>query len=190
MFYDMIKDAEPLTPIYAYRATENRLRHYERLERQLESFVVLGDGVCAFNPVYGQGMTAAALGAATLDVILRQQRYRRDLIGLAGRFQKSLAKVNQAAWLLASGEDYRYRGTVGPEPDRMTLFMHSYMDHVMKLSLTSVEVRRRFLEIQQMTRLPSSIFAPNVALKVMWSALRHSLAFSPATTGSEVGQLG
>jgi 2-polyprenyl-6-methoxyphenol hydroxylase-like FAD-dependent oxidoreductase len=190
MFYNMIKDAEPLTPIYAYRATENRLRHYERLERQLECFVVLGDGACAFNPVYGQGMTAAALGAETLDETLRQQRHlRRDLIGLAARFQKRLAEVNQAPWMLASGEDYRYRGTVGPQPDRMTLFMHRYMDHVMKVSLTSVEVRKRFLEIQQMTRLPSSIFAPHVAMKVMWSALRQSLAFSPVASGTEIGEL-
>jgi len=28
--YDAIKDAEAITPVYSYRGTENRLRHYER----------------------------------------------------------------------------------------------------------------------------------------------------------------
>ncbi|HKP87230.1 MAG TPA: FAD-dependent monooxygenase, partial [Blastocatellia bacterium] len=65
--YDAIKDARPLTPIVSHRGTENRLRHYERLPRLPEGFVLVGDSVCAFNPVYGQGMTMAALGALTLS---------------------------------------------------------------------------------------------------------------------------
>ena len=59
--------AEPLTPISGQRATENRLRHYDCLKLFPEGVVALGDAACAFNPVYGQGMTAAALGAEVLD---------------------------------------------------------------------------------------------------------------------------
>ena len=67
VIYDAIKGAEPLTPVRTHRATENRRRHYERLKRQPDNFIVTGDAACAFNPVYGQGMTAAALGALALD---------------------------------------------------------------------------------------------------------------------------
>ncbi len=73
---EAIKDAEPLGPIVGYRATENRLWHYDRLERWPKGLVALGDAVCVLNPVYGQGMTTAALGAEVLDRCLRRSRRR------------------------------------------------------------------------------------------------------------------
>jgi len=51
VLYDAIKEAEPLTPVHGYRRTDNQLRHYDRLARWPERFVVTGDAVCAFNPV-------------------------------------------------------------------------------------------------------------------------------------------
>ncbi|MDQ3753761.1 MAG: 2-polyprenyl-6-methoxyphenol hydroxylase-like oxidoreductase, partial [Acidobacteriota bacterium] len=107
LVYDTIKDAEPLSPIYGFRATENRWRHYEELRCLPENFLTIGDAACAFNPVYGQGMSIAALGALALDETLRKHRRRPDgsFNGLARSFQKRLAKVNSAPWLLATGED-------------------------------------------------------------------------------------
>jgi 2-polyprenyl-6-methoxyphenol hydroxylase-like FAD-dependent oxidoreductase len=70
-----------LTPIAGQRATENRLRHYDRLGCFPDGIVALGDAVSAFNPVYGQGMTAAALGADVLDRWLREElSYRKPVV--------------------------------------------------------------------------------------------------------------
>ena len=63
--------------IAGQRTTENRLRHYDRLGGFPDGVVALGDAVCAFNPVYAQGMTAAALGAEVLDRWLRQESSHR-----------------------------------------------------------------------------------------------------------------
>ena len=49
------------------------------MPRWLERFVVVGDAVCAFNPIYGQGMSTAAVAAETLDSYLREQRHRRGV---------------------------------------------------------------------------------------------------------------
>lgn len=175
MIYDAIRSAEPLSPIKTHRATENRLRHFDRANRLPENFVVLGDAACAFNPVYGQGMTIASLGAVTLDNCLREQeRLHPDgsLTGLSRRFQKQLAKVNKAPWLLATGEDYRYRETDGAGPTAVTRFMHRYMDHVIQLSTRSIAVRKTLLEAFNILVPPTVLFRPRILFRVLIEALK------------------
>src|SRR5262245_51729796 len=103
LLYETIRQAEPLTAIASFRSTANRLRQFDRLSRQPENFVVLGDVACTFNPVYGQGMTTAAIEAVLLDKLLAQYRKRGDFTGLAGEFQRRLARANSAPWMLATG---------------------------------------------------------------------------------------
>jgi 2-polyprenyl-6-methoxyphenol hydroxylase-like FAD-dependent oxidoreductase len=121
IIYDAMRAAEPITPIKTYRGTENRLRHFDRAKDLPGNFLLLGDAVCAFNPVYGQGMTTAALGALALRNTLSENA---SLPGLSRRFQKRLGRVNKAPWLLATGEDYRYPETRGHGATAMTKFMH------------------------------------------------------------------
>jgi hypothetical protein len=42
-------------------AKANRWRRYDRWLVKLAGFVALCDAACAFNPVYGRGMTTGAL---------------------------------------------------------------------------------------------------------------------------------
>lgn len=168
--FDAIRTAEPLTPIKTHRATQNRLRRYECAKRLPENFLVMGDAVCAFNPVYGQGMTTAALGAMTLQKCLREANGRLD--HLSRRFQKRLAKINAAPWMLATGEDYRYRETVGGSPTLMTRFMHRYMDQVIQLATHSVPVRKILLQAFNMLVSPAALFHPKVLSRVLLNVLK------------------
>ncbi|HEX3253568.1 MAG TPA: FAD-dependent monooxygenase [Pyrinomonadaceae bacterium] len=167
--FDAIRCAEPIAPIKTHRATQNRLRRYERADLP-ENFVLLGDAVCAFNPIYGQGMTTAALGAMELGQCLRESK--GSLNNLSRRFQKRLAKINAAPWLMAIGEDYRYRETVGGSPTLMTRFMHRYMDQVVQLATRSVPVRRVLLRAFNMLVPPMALFHPKVLFRVVLNLLK------------------
>lgn len=168
LLYDLLKDAEPLSPIYSYRRTENRLRHYERLKRLPDGLVAIGDAVCAFNPVYGQGMTTAALGAITLDRCL-QEPSAHQRKNLSQRFQKRLAEVIATPWLMATGEDCRWPTTEGATPQWSDRWVQRYVDRVLLLAQDDPDVLRTFAEVVHMVKEPAALFQPQILLRVLAS---------------------
>ena len=174
--YAALQAAEPLTPIVGYQRTANRLRHYERLARQPEGFVVLGDAVCTFNPVYGQGMTVAALGAALLGRSLRAPHRAGPagaLTGVAQRFQRRLARLNATPWLLATGADLRWPGTTGGRPSRGARLVQAYIDQVLRVVLVDDGAYRVLLEVTHLLRPPRVLFGPQVVAAVVRDAVRR-----------------
>jgi 2-polyprenyl-6-methoxyphenol hydroxylase-like FAD-dependent oxidoreductase len=103
--YDAIRDAEPLSKITGFRKSENRVRRFDRMPRFLEGLLVLGDAVFTMNPVYGLGMTAAAVSSSVLNTTLQAQQTADVVEGLAEAFQKKLAKKHRR--LVAAGRSQR-----------------------------------------------------------------------------------
>jgi 2-polyprenyl-6-methoxyphenol hydroxylase-like FAD-dependent oxidoreductase len=167
MLSEAIRDATPLTSIRSFRNTQNRMRHYEEMNELPGNFVLLGDSVCAFNPVYGQGMTIAAMGALELGQCLAKGA--RGSLGsdFVKTFQRKLAKLNQLPWALATGEDCRYKGTEGASRTLKARLTHSYIDRIVALTTVDTSVRSLWLRVFQMQESPSSLFKPGVLLKVL-----------------------
>jgi len=168
---EAIAGAEPLTEIRGFRGTANRMWHFERMTRWPERFVVVGDAVCAFNPVYGQGMTVAAVAAQTLDACLSWQRRRRpagDLDGLARRFQRQLAGANTDPWMFSTGEDLRLPTTTGAEAGRGTRALHRYLDRIDTAATRAPAVADVYVRAIGMLDRPTALFRP----RVLASALR------------------
>ena len=165
--YDAIKDARPLTGIRGFRRTANRLRHFDKLPSLPQGFVALGDSVCAFNPIYGQGMTLACLSALELGKWLRESNGQLD--GL--RYHKKIAKLVEAPWAMATGADLLWPATQGGEITAPVRFMHWYIDQIMRLIPTSPEVFKRFQRVNHMLDGPEGLFHPAVSLRILGRAL-------------------
>lgn len=173
IIYETIKNAQPLSEIYSFRATENRLRHYEKLSKYPEGLLAVGDAVCAFNPVYGQGMTVAAIGALTLDECL--SRKHNSNYHLSRHYYKQLAQQLQIPWLMATGEDLRWSTTSGGQLNVMSRFIQGYLDQVIRLGVDSPQLHQRFIQIAHLVKPPSALFAPPILLQVLLSLPRERM---------------
>jgi 2-polyprenyl-6-methoxyphenol hydroxylase-like FAD-dependent oxidoreductase len=131
-----------------WRNTINRLRRYDTVAMP-DRFVVVGDAFAAFNPVYGQGMTVAAMGAANLQAELASGS---TIDGLTARVQSRLAADALFCWDMATGADYRVDGVVGPPQPDGVQERTAYMDRVEALSSEDSSVYLKFWETAQLLR--------------------------------------
>ncbi|MDC0719221.1 NAD(P)/FAD-dependent oxidoreductase [Nannocystis bainbridge] len=159
---DALVGAVPCSAIHGYRKTENRLRHYEKLRRWPAGLVVLGDAACALNPVYGQGMSVAAVAATVLDAALRARP--EQPLGL--RFQKRLAAGNLAAFMTASSDDLRWPGTTGKVSPGLKL-MHRLVDRIFAAATRSPEIHLRLVEVLHLMRPSHALFHPSVLRRAL-----------------------
>ncbi|WP_299402355.1 2-polyprenyl-6-methoxyphenol hydroxylase-like oxidoreductase [Acaryochloris sp. IP29b_bin.148] len=170
IIFETIKDAEPLSTIHSYRATANRQRHYEAIKQGPGNFIGFGDSICAFNPVYGQGMTVAAQSAVTLDQCLKRQWMGGGGSigpGFSRSFHRQLAAVVRTPWLMATGEDLRWPQTTGPQPDWITKMLQRYIDQIIRLNSRQSMVYQAFTEVIHMLNPPHSLFQPKIMMNVL-----------------------
>jgi 2-polyprenyl-6-methoxyphenol hydroxylase-like FAD-dependent oxidoreductase len=168
--YEAIRVATPLTPIRGFRTPTNRLRHYERVPDWPGGLLAVGDSVCAFNPIYGQGMTVAATVADTLDRALRRDHRG----GFEHRAQRAIAATVSAPWLVATGEDLRWPGVTrnGAAPRPGQRLRHRYLDGVLAAAVADPAVAAAYLDVISMTRRPAHLAEPRILARV----LSHHLA--------------
>jgi 2-polyprenyl-6-methoxyphenol hydroxylase-like FAD-dependent oxidoreductase len=159
--YDVVKDREPIAPIVAYRFPANRQRHYERLGRFPDGYLVIGDAICSFNPLYGQGMSVALLEARALGECLSAGD-----ANLARRFFARTARVVANPWSIAVGEDLRFPEVDGPRPFGFGL-LSRYMERVHAAAARDPVVLKRFSEVASLLAEPTSILAPSIAWRVL-----------------------
>jgi 2-polyprenyl-6-methoxyphenol hydroxylase-like FAD-dependent oxidoreductase len=177
LIYEAIRDAEPLSPIAGGRTSANRLRSYEALDRRPEGLIVVGDAVCAFNPVFAQGMTVAAIGAEVLARCLADQRRRTagELRGLAERFQRRLARALALPWCLNGLQDGPLAGAAQPPGRRSERLLRRYVSELGRLGCERESARRAALELAGLVHPPLATLRPPVLAAMLGHRLtrRH-----------------
>jgi hypothetical protein len=151
----------------------------------------MGDALCSFNPVYGQGMTVSALEAELLESCLE----RFSPVGVAGidtltrEFRVRVADVVDGPWQLASGEDLRFPQTVGKRPATLR-FLHWYTAKLHEAAGSSPLVAERFNAVVNMIAPRSGLFRWDVVREMLRASWLPRAPRSSATTlapGSRYG---
>jgi 2-polyprenyl-6-methoxyphenol hydroxylase-like FAD-dependent oxidoreductase len=99
---------EVVSDVETFRMIGDHRRYWERLEPRPEGFVLVGDAVSYFNPMYGQGMTMAALGASALRDVAAAADNQID--GFASAAQSAIARWVDIAFNNAVRLDSAYSG--------------------------------------------------------------------------------
>jgi len=137
-------------------------RRYETLDRFPDGLVVTGDAIASFNPIYGQGISAAALDALCLHHALAG-----DQDGLAGRFFDRAAESLDTAWTMAVGADAAYPQTDGPNPLSTRLF-NWYLSRLIRAAHTDGRLSQEFNRVLQLERPPTALLRPSVLRRVLF----------------------
>jgi 2-polyprenyl-6-methoxyphenol hydroxylase-like FAD-dependent oxidoreductase len=150
---------EPLGGVCRFHYPESRWRRYDKMRRFPDGLVVLGDAICSFNPVYGQGMTVAALQAQALGHCLRQ-----GPDDLARRYFRAAAKPIGVAWQFAVGGDLRLPEVEGHRRLAVRL-SNRYVDRLQTVAETDIEVAEQFVRVVGLLDPPETLLHPRMLLR-------------------------
>jgi 2-polyprenyl-6-methoxyphenol hydroxylase-like FAD-dependent oxidoreductase len=182
---DLVANAEPLDDLDArkFHYPMARRRYFEKLRRLPEGYVALGDAICSFNPLYGQGMTVATLEAIELG--RRLDRHGRPSARMAGEYYKAAKKIIDTPWQMSTGSDFMYPETVGPRPAGTDL-VNRYVRQVMLASHVSPEVHSVILDVQHLLAPPAAIMSPVTMVRTLRAARRSPVYRQPAPRPDDV----
>jgi len=156
-----LRDQEWLSAVTRYPFPASVRRHYHALSRFPDGLIVTGDAIASFNPIYGQGMSVAALDALALHHELAD-----GIDGLGLRFFERSKTAIDEAWKTAVSNDFIFDGTTGPKPFGTDL-LNRYVDRLVSRAHEDGELTEAFLRVFRLERHATSLLRPSIAWRVL-----------------------
>jgi 2-polyprenyl-6-methoxyphenol hydroxylase-like FAD-dependent oxidoreductase len=164
--YQMLRDADPPASLRYYGFRASRWQHFECLPSLPRGVLPVADSLCRFNPIHGQGMSAAAQQARLLKRLLCQVGAETDpLAAVQTEFMAQVASVIHTPWAMSTSADLAFPQTRGQRPDdfaearrlEAALFRAAVADPI---------VHRAMMEVAQLLRPFSHLQEPDIRERV------------------------
>ncbi|BBX06853.1 FAD-dependent oxidoreductase [Mycolicibacterium aichiense] len=172
-----LRDATCVGEISISRNTGAVWRRYEKMPDLPTGLVVLGDALCSLNPLYGQGMTMAALQALSLRDCLQT-----GAADLPRRFYRAAAGHIAPVWAVNRANDQPQAASV---PRAQTWMQRA----VLRAAGTDIAVAEQILRVRGLIDPPARLRGRKFLARVLLANLRHpraTLYDQPATSHSSV----
>lgn len=140
---------------------ESRRRRYERVARFPSGLIAIGDVISSFNPVYGQGMSVAALEALALRHALESGTDR-----LPQRYLKAARGIVDVAWGLAIGSDLSLPEVAGPR-SLSTRLSNQWAERILRAAEHDAHVAGVFGSVTDLLAPPTVLMSPRFAWRVV-----------------------
>ncbi|MGV0812931.1 2-polyprenyl-6-methoxyphenol hydroxylase-like oxidoreductase [Mycolicibacterium boenickei] len=163
-----VRTAQPIGPVATFRYPASVRRRYERMLRFPDGLLVFADAICSFNPVYGQGMSVAALEALALRDCLT-----RGSDDLTRRFLRAAAGCVNPAWQMACGADLALPQIPGSRPASVRL-SNWYTERVLTAAEGDPVVTEAFFRVMNLVDPPGRLLQPSLVLRVARGAARRN----------------
>jgi 2-polyprenyl-6-methoxyphenol hydroxylase-like FAD-dependent oxidoreductase len=161
---EIIRTATPLTEPVLMRYPASIRRHYEQLDRFPEGYLVVADALCSFNPIYGQGMTVAALEALLLSRLLREGGGEVNR-----RFFLAASTMLDTPWGLVVSSDLRFPDVAGERTEEMSV-MDEYLERYREAAAKDAVLGTELLRVANMLDEPARLMAPDLQERVLREA--------------------
>ncbi|WP_371687327.1 FAD-dependent oxidoreductase [Micromonospora sp. KC723] len=159
--YQAVRDAEPLTDPVTFTFPASLRRRYERLTRFPDRLLVLGDAVCSFNPVYGQGMTVAAM-----EVMALRRLLLRGAPPDARRFLRDVGRIVDVPWQISTSGDLEFPQVSGNRPASVRIG-NAYMARVQYAATRDPAVTAAFMRVAGLVDPPGTLLRPGLVRRVL-----------------------
>ena len=159
--YHAIRDAEPLDDPVGFRFPASVRHRYERQRRFPAGYLAMGDAVCSFNPIYGQGMSVAALEALTLS-----RHLKRGVEPQPRAWYRDLAALVDVPWAMSAGGDLAFPGVPGRRTVKIRL-LGRYLARLQTAAADDAHLAVAFIRVVGLVAQPQSLLTPGHVVRVM-----------------------
>jgi flavin-dependent dehydrogenase len=171
--YNAIRNAPRLTDVTPFSFLESRWRHFAQVVDFPRGLLPIGDAICRFNPVYGQGMTVAAQEANMLLDLLRKLD-GGPVAGLTTTFLTKAEALIADPWAMSALPDFIYPETTGQRPRDLSDRL-DFQRAIGRLAARDAEIYELLLETRHLLKPLALLHQPSIAgrVKEELANLRH-----------------